>query len=197
MKKEEIEQGQWEQIKTEYITSEISYRALAKKYGISFSCLQSRGKAENWVGLREECRDKIVQKSVDLISDEQANRIARALRIGDKILDRIEEALDDIDKLLVKKTTTVKRIGKDEDDNPVEITRSSDDVELREVKVDTLALKQIASTLRDLKEIKVFTAELDKQEQEARIRKLQKDVQDDGANDIKVVMDSDLDEYGV
>ncbi len=196
MKKEEIEQGQWEQIKTEYITSEISYRALAKKYGISFSCLQSRGKAENWVGLREECRDKIVQKSVDLISDEQANRIARALRIGDKILDRIEEALDDIDKLLVKKTTTVKRIGRDEDDNPVEITRSSDDVELRKVKVDALALKQIASTLRDLKEIKVFTAELDKQEQEARIRKLQKDVQEDGANDIQVIMVPDLEEYG-
>lgn len=196
MKKEEIEQGQWEQIKTEYITSEISYRALAKKYGISFSCLQSRGKAENWVGLREECRDKIVQKSVDLISDEQANRIARALRIGDKILDRIEEALDDIDKVVVKKTTTVKRIGRDEDDNPVEVTRSSDDVELREVKVDALALKQIASTLRDLKEIKVFTAELDKKEQEARIRKLQKDVQEDGANEIHVVMDNALDEYG-
>ncbi len=196
MKKEEIAQGQWEQIKTEYITSEISYRALAKKYGISFSCLQSRGKAENWVGLREECRDKIVQKSVDLISDEQANRIARALRIGDKILDRIEEALEDIDKLLVKKTTTIKRIGRDEDGNPAEITRSRDDVELRKVKVDTLALKQIASTLRDLKEIKVFTAELDKKEQEARIKKLQKDIQEDGANDIQVIMVPDLEEYG-
>ena len=62
--------------------------------------------------------------------------------------------------------------------------------------MDTQALKQIASTLRDLKEIKVFTAELDRQEQEARIRKLQRETQDDGVSEIQVVMDAALREYG-
>ena len=50
--------------------------------------------------------------------------------------------------------------------------------------VDRQGLKQIASALRDIKEVKMLRTELDKQEQEARIAALrQKSMTGDGDDD--------------
>ena len=45
--------------------------------------------------------------------------------------------------------------------------------------VDVDKLRKVAATLKDLKEIKLFANELDKKEQESRIKKLQKDAEDE------------------
>ena len=42
----------WLKIKTEYITTDTSYRKLAEKYGVHYQTICSRSKAEGWVLLR-------------------------------------------------------------------------------------------------------------------------------------------------
>lgn len=54
----------WNKIKTEYITTSISYRKLAEKYETPFNTLQCRARKEKWVELRKKHQDKIVTKSV-------------------------------------------------------------------------------------------------------------------------------------
>lgn len=54
----------WKKIKTEYITTNTSYRKLAKKYDIPFNTIQCRAKKEKWVELRNQYQDNIVAKSV-------------------------------------------------------------------------------------------------------------------------------------
>ena len=58
-------------------------------------------------------------------------------------------------------------------------------------------VKSIASALKDLKDLKGIKDKLDVKEQKARIRKLEKEAEDDTREDkeIKVVIESNLDEY--
>jgi hypothetical protein len=57
-------------------------------------------------------------------------------------------------------------------------------------------IKSATSSIKDLKEIGFFRAELDKKEQEARIRKLQKESEEDNRDTtINVVFEGDMDEY--
>lgn len=194
----DLSEKEWERVKTEYITSEISYRNLATKYGITYTRLQKRGNDEDWKTQRGEYKKNLLNKSIDLICEEQAEQIARALRIGNTMLEKIEESLAEIDMVLCRTTETTKGIGTDDEGNPVEITRSTEDFSKKKVAIDRAGLKQLSAVLRDLKEIGIFRSELDKREQEARINKLRKDVEDDGKADttINVVFTDGIEEYG-
>lgn len=62
--------------------------------------------------------------------------------------------------------------------------------------VDTQSIRHITSSLKDLRDIKGYKSELDMQEQLARIEKLRKDVEEDGADkEIKVTIGGDLEVY--
>ena len=84
----------WQAIKTEYITTQTSYRKLAQKYGIHYKVISDRGKNEKWVELRSQHRDKTLTKTLDKISQQEANRAARIYSVADKLLNKIEAMAD-------------------------------------------------------------------------------------------------------
>lgn len=71
----------------------------------------------------------------------------------------------------------------------VEQIDSSDDYATRN-------LKNITSAIKDLKEIGVFRSALDQMEQEARIKKLQKDAEDEQKDNTITVRFENMDEFG-
>ena len=87
----------WLKIKTEYITTDTSYRKLAEKYGVHRNVIAARGKDEKWPELRCQYRDKTVTEAVETIRNETVDRAARIHRVADKLLDRIEELAEDGD----------------------------------------------------------------------------------------------------
>lgn len=60
----------WNKIRKEYIKTNISQRALAKKYDISEKAVAKRSKAEGWVALRQQAVGKSVAKVVETIANE-------------------------------------------------------------------------------------------------------------------------------
>jgi hypothetical protein len=60
-------------IKREYITSDISIRALAAKSGISWSTLNARKNTEEWDARRSEFRTKRDDKTVERLADRAAS----------------------------------------------------------------------------------------------------------------------------
>lgn len=84
----------WQAIKTEYITTNTSYRKLAQKYGVSHVQIGNVGKDEKWVELRRQHLDKTFAKTVDKISRQEANRAARIHSVADKLLLKIESLVD-------------------------------------------------------------------------------------------------------
>ena len=192
----------WKKIKTEYITTDTSYRKLAEKYGIHYKVISERGKAEGWVELRSQHRDKTITKALGKISDRQADKMARIDDLADQLLDKLERAITELDLQLCTHTDKTKTIEYDNDRRPdkptKEIVHEEEKVlEMRSI-VDRQGLKQIASALKDIKEVKMLRSELDRQEQEARIANLRKQAEKDddgGADVIEVVFAAGPEEW--
>ena len=114
----------WTKIKTEYITDDnSSYRKLAKKYGISLGTLTKRAQREKWPELKQRSYDKKVSKTVASVEDNQSKKIERILTIADKLLDKIEAAVDELDIQLCKKVAKVKEIEYENDYIPDKPTK--------------------------------------------------------------------------
>ena len=183
----------WQAIKTEYITTDTSYRKLAQKYGVSYQAICRRSKEEGWIDLREQHMNKTVSKAVDKISSKKADKLSRIDDLADQLLDKLQQAIQELDLQLAKHTDKTKTIEYDNDRRPDKPTRETihEEEKLLEVKsiVDRQGLKQIASALKDIKEVKMLRSELDRQEQEARIANLRKqaDKDEDKTEEIEVV----------
>lgn len=166
----------WQAIKTEYITTDTSYRKLAQKYGVSTTQICNVGRDERWVELREQHLNKTVAKTLEKISDKQSDKLSRIDDLADKLLMKLEQAITELDRHII--------VHKDK----VETESGEKTTEYREAVaggvVDRQGLKQIASALKDIKEVKMLRSELDWQEQEARIAALrQKAAGGDGDDD--------------
>lgn len=179
----------WQGIKIEYITTDISYRALAVKHSLRYATLQQRATKEKWPELRAQHRAKTVSKTVEKISEQQAKKAAKIDTLADKLLVKLEQAIDELDLQV-----TTHKI-KTEEGNMERTTEFR--VASEGGTVDRAGLRQLTATLRELKDIKGELSELDRREQEARIAKLQKDAQKEETNNepIRVIIDDGLAQY--
>ena len=161
--KVKVTEEMWEQLRVEYISSDISQRAMAKKYGITPSLMWKKAKEGEWDEQREQCKVKCVQKTVDSIAEDKADECTRAFRVASKVMCKIEEYIDTVDL--------------------------NDEYAMKN-------LKTITSAIKDLKEIGLFRSMLDQAEQEARIKKLRKDAEEESKDTtINVIFEGDMDEY--
>lgn len=131
----------WDAIRTEYITNpETSYRKLAVKYGIHYKVISERGKAEKWLELRSQHKDKLLTKTLDKISRKQADlEAARAVKlhtVADKLLLRIEAMVDAEEPLDTKAIRAIASAIKDLKE--VQGVRSSLDRMEQEARIDNL-----------------------------------------------------------
>jgi hypothetical protein len=192
----------WKSIRNEYITDESSsYRKLAKKYGVSLTAITNKAKQENWVEKRRQFKDKTTTKTIEVLSDRSADKLTRVMDITDKLLDKLEKAVEELDIQLFKDVVKTKEIEYNHELRPDKPTKETihEEEKVIEVKsiVDRSGIKAIASALRDIKEVQMLKTELDRMEQEARIAKLQKEAEADEKdnNEIRVTIEGGLDEY--
>lgn len=187
----------WKRIKAEYIAGGTSYRKLAEKYGVKLSALRNVAEKEKWVELKTQAQHKTNTKIVDSVSNSEARKVvdklARVSDLTDRLLDKLEQAIEELDIQLykdVKKTKVIEYNNELRPDKPTKETIYEEEklLECRTI-VDRSGLKAIASSLKDIKEIQMLKSDLDKQEQEARIRKLQKEAEreDDTTNEVEIV----------
>lgn len=162
--KVKVSEDTWDKLRMEYISaSDVSIRGLQKKYGIPYNQIRNRCEDEKWLDQRKELKEKRAQKSIDLVSDFQANECSRAFRLASKVMDKLELCIEAIDP---------------------------------ENDYATKNLKSITSAIKDLKEIGVFRSSLDQAEQEARIKKLQKDAEEEQKDvSVTVTFEEGMDEY--
>lgn len=83
----------WEEIKREYVSTKISMREIARKYGFSVSTVSERAKKEGWKRTAERVRTVTEQKYVEKLADAKVSNADKAMRIIDKLMDKIEESI--------------------------------------------------------------------------------------------------------
>ena len=192
----------WKKIKTDYITDEdLSYTKLSGKYGVSRSTIANRAGKEKWPEQKEQYQNKVVTKTLEKMSEKQANRLTRIQGITDRLLDKLETAVEELNMQFVKRTTKTKEIEYNYDIVPGKPTKETinETEELEEVAslIDRKGLQAIASALRDIKEVQMLKSDLDQQEQEARIRNLrrQADADEDKTSGIEIVFAAGPEEW--
>lgn len=191
----------WTKVKTEYITTDkSSYRKLAEKYGIPLGTIYKRAKKENWVELKKQSYDKKVAKTIASVENNQVKKLERILSITDKLLDKIEKAVDELDIQLCKSVRKVKEIEYNNYDRPDKPTKEvinelEEVIEVHSI-IDRKGAQELASAIKSLKEVQMLKTELDEQEQKARIDKLRKDAMaEEQDNEIEVIIGEEADKY--
>ena len=150
----------WKKIKAEYITTDTSYRKLAQKYGLAESTIYARGGKEHWVEQKERHQSKTVAKTLDALSNKEADRAVRLMTVADKLLRKVEVLVD------------------------------------QEGPITANAIKNLSDALKNIRDTQMIRSEADMREQEARIRNLEKQAeQDNNKEPIKVVIEKNLEEY--
>lgn len=144
----------WKAIKTEYITTNTSYRKLAEKYGISYQTICAKSKSEHWLEQREQHTNKTVTKTLERISEQQADRASRLQSVTERLLEKVERLMDMDDKMLEDSGGETCILG-------------------------AKGMRSLSGVLKDIKDIQGVKSEADIQEQEARIAKLRREAEKD------------------
>ena len=153
----------WQKIKTEYITTNTSYRKLAEKYGLHRNAVANKAKQENWVSQKCVFGDMVVTKAVTKACDTKSDRAANLISVADKLLAKVQSLLDSDEDILI----------------------------------DTQSLKHLSGVLKDIKDIQMIKSDADMREQEARIKNLEKQAEDDHIDKtVEVIIAGDLKKYG-
>lgn len=133
-KKDVKEEDMLNLIKIEYISDpKTSYRKLAEKYSFPFKKISAIGKKEQWGQLRVQFQDKIFKKTMNKLSTEKAWEYSRVIKSASKLLGVIERSIDDPNQF-----------------NRYVVTENFKAVEKVFEKTDTKALKEMASSLKEL-----------------------------------------------
>ena len=136
----------WNAIRTDYITSNVSYRDLEAKYGVCYRQIAKKGKAEGWGSQRSQHNHDVVTKILNDDAEQKVSSIERLESVADKVLNKVEAYIDACD-----------------------ITA-----------IDTQSMKHISGVLKDIKD--VMRNRKDLEEQNARIKKLQKEAEQEDTN---------------
>ena len=134
----------WEPIKAEYVTTNISKKKLAEKHGVSSSALNYRSAVDRWGEERKAHRDRVLEKTSQRMSDAAADRMAMLMGGTDKMLTAALEALDDPQQFyryLVK--------GK-EDGNSFTQEETFRKADTKAMKDMTVMLEKLTAITRDL-----------------------------------------------
>ena len=135
----------WDKIRTEYITSDLSLKDISEKYGVQQRLVNTKSAEQGWVDQRKKYNAKVVEKAVNKVATKRANQLAKELAIADNISNVLKKALDDAEQFNRYIIDTTTRVDGTE-------IRTSEEKTFK--KVDMRALKDAAAALRLVEEMK-------------------------------------------
>ena len=135
----------WKKIKAEYIAGGTSYRKLAEKYGESLSNIKRIAKNERWVELKNQCQTKAATKIVEIESTKQAERMKRLLTVSDKLLEAVEDAVNQFQagELMLDKGALKSLSSTIKDIKDIQSIKSSLDIEEQKARIAVLKRQAI------------------------------------------------------
>ena len=99
----------WNALKTEFVTGDISASALAKKHGISPATLYRHYQIERWSEAKREYLGSVMEKCADKAAYIAAIKLSKELDIANKLSTILDEAVTDekqFKRYIVKEKTS-------------------------------------------------------------------------------------------
>ena len=99
-RKETALKTDWELIERDFLASGMSYRALAEKYGLSLSSVKKRAAAGHWqerlLALKRE-EERAAESGTEKLLELRESRRAMLLNTADDLLEKLRQALDQLE----------------------------------------------------------------------------------------------------
>ena len=89
----------WNRIKTEYITTDTSYRELSQKYGVHYTNIAKRAKKEDWQQLRQQQTNTTQTKMIQAVERRKVDRATKLLDVSDLLLQKVRERVEALDAI--------------------------------------------------------------------------------------------------
>ena len=127
----------WNRIKTEYITTDTSYRELSQKYGVHYTTIAKRAQKEDWQQLRQQQTNTTQTKMIQAVERRKVDRAAKLIGVSDLLLDKVRGMLEEdsgtITSQAMRNLSGVLRDIKD-----IQMIRSDADMREQEARIDKL-----------------------------------------------------------
>ena len=142
----------WSRVRADYLTTGLTYKKLAEKYGISLPMIKKVASREHWTA--DKAKVEAVTNEVTWGNRSAEGSEAEILTVADIRRDRYEKFMEITDAMMDR----------------IQAALTSPEV------ISPYSLKLLASALRDLREMQGLNkTALDIEEQQARIEKLRAD----------------------
>lgn len=79
----------WEKIKAEYITTDISVRDLAQKYGVHYTTVGKKASKEGWQTQRQQQTNTTLTKILQADTEQKVDRATKLYNAADDLLEKI------------------------------------------------------------------------------------------------------------
>ena len=106
----------WVKLKNEYVCTDISYRELGKKHGVSRSAISRRSALEDWVNERKEFQSKkktkLARETLTKLAEQESECIVNINKINHKISEKLERIIDSMgdEPIETKESGTIKNL---------------------------------------------------------------------------------------
>ncbi len=177
--------AQWILIKRDYIAGDLPIKELASRYGVSERTIRRRAAQEGWKTLRKAHEDATLDRALELLEEQRAEKMARMEIVSRELLERISQAIAQLDRQLLRQVRKEKAILYENPQRSDKATKEiiTEEESLTEVKtpIDRNGIKLLAAALKDVKDVQMLRDPTDLREQEAKIAKLQRDAKEETA----------------
>jgi len=85
----------WNALKVEYISGNLSLKALAEKHGMSLNTLEGRSRKEKWGAERQKYRGKVTAKALAHAGAREARRLEKLQKAGTRMCTELERLMAD------------------------------------------------------------------------------------------------------
>lgn len=186
-KGKQVSAQMWRKLEAEYLAGDCTLKDLSDKYGIAYNSILNYSRKNGWVVKKSEHGERVYKKAMEEFDNRSVQNMLRVDNIADKLLDKIERAVDELSLIAVKNTEKKRKIEVDEEGSPMVHETTKESYDTKELIIDRAGLRSITAALRDIKEVKMIRSNLDREEQAARLAKLKKEAEQDN-NDISVTV---------
>lgn len=152
-KKDGGQRYDWNLIMTDYVTNaDSSLRKTAEKFGVSFTTVKHKAKADSWFATKQKHQKNIREKAATKIATKKANELAGLVTASDYIEKSILKAFNDpeyFNKHIVSRN----------------LNEEQDTLEI----LNTKAMKDIMRVIKDVEEVKRSILDIKKSEAAERL----------------------------
>lgn len=148
----------WKELKKKYILGEYKdLKDFATREEINYQVVRNNSKG--WNDEKLQCDDKkitkIIDKTIEKVAEKEADRNAKILSISDKLVAKVDEAINQLEQYVItnkKKTKTVEYDKKGLKPTK-EVVIEEEVKEIIDGLIDKQGLKTLTAALKDIKDI--------------------------------------------